>query len=192
MVRDINELPPGHLSSVVSLQLSCPALAGATIPNQCPDQPDYDAGQYDAVHPDYDPGQGVRNSRPGHGADCSQRQRIFLWSPSQGEIPQKIIFRYGKNFLNDIQGVTLDLAAPEEHQLVGQWGNELQNPHDVAISRFAFHCLQLTAFRLYVVKCSWLLLQVWRCRLCGRNWTKQTSQVWGLSLWQKCATTTTD
>merc|ERR1711934_346973 len=34
-----------------------------------------------------------------------------------------------------VRGVTLDLAAPEEHQLVGQWGNELQNPHDVAISR---------------------------------------------------------
>merc|ERR1712241_1070397 len=34
-----------------------------------------------------------------------------------------------------VQGVTLDLAAPEEQQLVGQWGRELQNPHDVAISR---------------------------------------------------------
>jgi len=34
-----------------------------------------------------------------------------------------------------VRGVTLDLAAAEEHQLVGQWGNELQNPHDVAISR---------------------------------------------------------
>ena len=101
MVRDINELPPGHLSSVVSLQLSCPALAGATIPNQCPGQPDYDAGQYDAVHPDYDPGQGVRNSRPGHSADCSQRKRIFLWSTSPGEVPQKIIFWIGNNCHND-------------------------------------------------------------------------------------------
>jgi len=34
-----------------------------------------------------------------------------------------------------VQGVTLDLAAPEEQQRVGQWGRELQNPHDVAISR---------------------------------------------------------
>jgi len=34
-----------------------------------------------------------------------------------------------------VQGVTLDLAAPEEQQLVGTWGQELQNPHDVAISR---------------------------------------------------------
>jgi len=34
-----------------------------------------------------------------------------------------------------VQGVTLDLAAPEEQQLVGTWGRELQNPHDVAISR---------------------------------------------------------
>merc|ERR1712083_469067 len=34
-----------------------------------------------------------------------------------------------------VRGVTLDLAAPEDHQLVGEWGNELQNPHDVAISR---------------------------------------------------------
>merc|ERR1711962_1180894 len=34
-----------------------------------------------------------------------------------------------------VQGVTLDLAAPEEQQLVGQWGRELLNPHDVAISR---------------------------------------------------------
>merc|ERR1712241_1583882 len=34
-----------------------------------------------------------------------------------------------------VQGVTLDLAAPEEQQLVGQWGREFQNPHDVAISR---------------------------------------------------------
>jgi len=34
-----------------------------------------------------------------------------------------------------VQGVTLDLAAPEEQQLVGTWGQELHNPHDVAISR---------------------------------------------------------
>ena len=38
--------------------------------------------------------------------------------------------------LATLQGVTLDLAAPEEQQLVGQWGRELQNPHDVAISRW--------------------------------------------------------
>ena len=35
-----------------------------------------------------------------------------------------------------LQGVTLDLAAPEEQQLVGTWGQELHNPHDVAISRW--------------------------------------------------------
>ena len=46
------------------------------------------------------------------------------------------IWQLSEDCHNDnIQGVTLDLAAPEEHQLVGQWGNELQNPHDVAISR---------------------------------------------------------
>ena len=93
--------------------------------------------------------QGVRDSWKGHSAYCSQWQRIFLWSASEGEFPQQIIYmamwKYGNmatrqrsgNGCNDnnIQGVTLDLAAPEEHQLVGQWGNELQNPHDVAISR---------------------------------------------------------
>ena len=42
--------------------------------------------------------------------------------------------------LATLQGVTLDLAAPEEQQLVGQWGRELQNPHDVAISRCLSFC----------------------------------------------------
>merc|ERR1711934_738472 len=49
-----------------------------------------------------------------------------------------------------VRGVTLDLAAPEEHQLVGQ--------RTAKPSRCGH-------------------FQVWRCRLCGRNWTKQTTQV---------------
>ena len=36
-----------------------------------------------------------------------------------------------------LQGVTIDLAAQEDQQLVGQWGRDLQNPHDVTIARLA-------------------------------------------------------
>ena len=39
------------------------------------------------------------------------------------------------------QGVTLDLAAPEEHQLVGTWGQGMHMPHDVTIARSARHTL---------------------------------------------------
>jgi len=34
-----------------------------------------------------------------------------------------------------VRGVTIDLAAQEDQQLVGQWGRDLQNPHDVTIAR---------------------------------------------------------
>lgn len=43
----------------------------------------------------------------------------------------------GKGSFSDppVRGVTLDLTASEGHQMVGRWGDELHNPHDVAISR---------------------------------------------------------
>jgi len=34
-----------------------------------------------------------------------------------------------------VRGLTIDLAAPEDQQVVGVWGKELHNPHDVAIAR---------------------------------------------------------
>jgi len=54
-----------------------------------------------------------------------------------------------------LQGVTLDLAAPEEQQLVGTWGQELHNPHDVAISRWPVelsHCSCLSVLTSSALK----------------------------------------
>ena len=36
--------------------------------------------------------------------------------------------------------MTIDLAAPEDQQVVGVWGKELHNPHDVAIARSTVNC----------------------------------------------------
>jgi len=43
----------------------------------------------------------------------------------------------GQGYSSDppARGVTLDLAAPEEHQLVGTWGQGMHMPHDVTIAR---------------------------------------------------------
>ena len=81
VVKDISS---GHLSSGVSPRLSFPASAGGNPQQFAPTKPE--------CHHEY---QGLWNSWTGHGAYCSQWQRIILWSTSQGEIPQPIIFCYG-------------------------------------------------------------------------------------------------
>ena len=81
VVKDISS---GHLSSGVSPRLSCPASAGGNPQQFSPTKPE--------CHHEY---QGLWNSWTGHGAYCSQWQRIFLWSTSQGGITQPIIFCYG-------------------------------------------------------------------------------------------------
>ena len=73
----VKNISSGHLSSGVSPRLSFPASAGGNPQQFAPTKPE--------CHHEY---QGLWNSWTGHGAYCSQWQRIFLWSTSQGEIPQ--------------------------------------------------------------------------------------------------------
>ena len=89
----------GRLSSGASLPQSCPALAGE---NHYPSQPKHHHDQdglsrfkipnHYRGRPKYHHDQGVRDSWTGNSAYCSQWQRIFLWSASEGEFPQQIIY----------------------------------------------------------------------------------------------------